>query len=217
MGTTPTYALPYPEPSDLVQNVDDAIEALALAVDDAIDAGAAAADPRRMLSGRWYRPNFAGVATSWAGSVVGSGAYVPVVCYSTGTINALGVIVTTAAATAVFRLGIYADSGGVPGNRLVDAGTVSAATTGNKTIAVAQAVTKGQLIWVYIANQTAAAQANTINGIHNADFMIGGDTMDKAGAGIYEQTQAGALPAASGLTSASAAGTRGWMPYLKLA
>lgn len=68
---------------------------------------------------------------------------VPVVVPNACVANSLGVMVGTPAAANVFRLGIYADNVGVPGALILDAGTVSAATSGFKQLAIAQALAPG--------------------------------------------------------------------------
>jgi hypothetical protein len=60
----------------------------------------------------------------------------------------ISVHVTTAAAGKSCQLGIYADSAGVPGALILDAGNVSAATTGGKEINIAQTLARG---WYWLA------------------------------------------------------------------
>ena len=74
-----------------------------------------------------------------------------------GTLTTLNFEVTANIATAVVRLGIYgSDSTGLPtGAALADYGTVAAATTGTKTLAVSTALRAG-LYWVAAVGQTAA-------------------------------------------------------------
>jgi hypothetical protein len=75
----------------------------------------------------------------------------------------IGVEVTATAATAVQRLGLYADDGtGYPGLLLLDAGTVDgASSTGNKEITISAQVSG--LIWLATAAQTAAATLRAYN------------------------------------------------------
>lgn len=217
MGTTPTLGLPWPDPSDLVQNVDDDIHDLATAVEAAI-VGITPAS--KMVAGRFYRPNWnIASAASWAGAGVASGAYVPWLARRTGTIDRAGVNVTTAgAAGSVFRLGLFADANGIPGARIVDWGTVPSTAVGVSFLSgLTTPIVYGTLYWVYVANQVAAAQATAINGGWNPDHPIGDPGIATAERGTFEQNQAGALPAASGLIATSAAGVRGWVPYLRVA
>lgn len=76
-------------------------------------------------------------------------------------------VVTTGTASALVDLGIYADAGGVPGALVLDAGTVSTATSGFKTITISKKLTPGWY-WLACAMQGAAgslfsAMANTGN------------------------------------------------------
>jgi hypothetical protein len=62
--------------------------------------------------------------------------------------------------TAVFRLGIYNDNGGVPNTVLLDAGTVSATAASTAyAITVSQAVTAGWY-WLALNMQTAATNSS---------------------------------------------------------
>ena len=80
-------------------------------------------------------------------------------------INALAVRVGTAAASGVVALGVYEDNGSsYPGARMVNAGTVSAATTGEKFLTVSWSPTAG-LYWLAClvtgANTTMTSNTGT--------------------------------------------------------
>jgi hypothetical protein len=71
---------------------------------------------------------------------------VPLPIMSSGTVTRIGISVTTAAAGNA-RLGLYEESGnGQAGTLLLDAGTVSTGTTGDKEITISQALSPG-LYW----------------------------------------------------------------------
>lgn len=72
------------------------------------------------------------------------------------TFDRIGAEVTTAAAGATFRLGVYnvSSTGGV-GTLVFDAGTIDASGTGVKEITISQTLTRG-VYWAAIANQGGA-------------------------------------------------------------
>jgi hypothetical protein len=85
---------------------------------------------------------------------------------SAGTIDRLGVDVSTAAATGIIRVGIYTDSGGLP-NALVAEGTsgadtypLDASSTGAKTAAISAVIPHNGRYWLALVNQTAAVSIN---------------------------------------------------------
>jgi hypothetical protein len=113
------------------------------------------------------------------------------------TVDRLGVEVTTAVATAVYRLGIYRDAGGIPGALLVDGGTVDCSTTGNKTVTISQAINDPGLYWLAGSPQVAVA---TIRGITHAPGLLAlasglANPPATGGHGGYSRTGvSGALP-----------------------
>ena len=85
--------------------------------------------------------------------------YIPNAC----TLDRIACDVTTGAATAVVRLGIYNSDPAtdLPSSRLLDAGTVDASTNGAKEITISQAVTAG-LYYLAAVSQTASATLRII-------------------------------------------------------
>lgn len=82
---------------------------------------------------------------------------VPFVVARAMTFDRIAVQVTTLAAGSSIRLGIYNDGTNLyPGALLLDAGEVSAATTGVKAITINQALTKG-LYWLALVSDGAPA------------------------------------------------------------
>lgn len=80
------------------------------------------------------------------------------------TLKVLGIEVTTLGATATPRLGIYRDDGeGRPGPLLLDAGTVSGATTGNKEKAISQLIDVSGYYWLAFVNQVATCAVRAYN------------------------------------------------------
>ncbi len=90
--------------------------------------------------------------------VVNGGAYqrmdlVPIFIAGTMTFDQIVASCDTAVASSVFRLGIYgSDTNGRPASLVLDAGTVSTATTGFKTITISQQLTPG-IYWLAIVPQ----------------------------------------------------------------
>lgn len=80
------------------------------------------------------------------------------------TADRIGIEVTIAgtAATSVHRLGIWTDSGGVPGTLVLDAGTVATDSTGLKEITISQALAANTLYWLGVAQQGAPATLATL-------------------------------------------------------
>lgn len=68
------------------------------------------------------------------------------------TFDRFSLEVTTLAASTSIRCGLYEDSNGFPGARIIDAGAIDASTTGFKEITISQAVSAGR-IWVALAVQ----------------------------------------------------------------
>lgn len=73
---------------------------------------------------------------------------IPFFVPETKTYTSINIEVTTLGVLANGRLGIYRDSDGAPGALVLDAGTISATTTGAKTIAISQSLTAG---WYWLA------------------------------------------------------------------
>jgi hypothetical protein len=94
----------------------------------------------------------------------GSLVFVPMMLAVGRTADRIGIEVTTAgtAAVSVHRLGIWADSGGVPGTLLVDAGTVATDSTGLKEVTISQALAANTLYWLGVVQQGAPGTTATI-------------------------------------------------------
>ena len=94
----------------------------------------------------------------------GSVLFVPMMLAVGRTADRIGMEVTGAgtAATSVHRLGIWADSGGVPGTLLVDAGTVATDSTGLKEVTISQVLAANTLYWLGVVQQGAPAATATI-------------------------------------------------------
>jgi hypothetical protein len=90
--------------------------------------------------------------------------FVPMMLAVGRTADRIGIEVTVAgtAATSVHRLGIWADSSGVPGTLLVDAGTVATDSTGLKEVTISQALAANTLYWLGVVQQGAPGTTATL-------------------------------------------------------
>jgi hypothetical protein len=124
-------------------------------------------------------------------------------------VDALRMDVSTAgAAGAVYRLGIYAaTSTGSPGALIVDAGTVSATTTGNKLLTITP-VTLSGLFYTAAAVQGATSTARSSITVASAEYMPKASTItteplqfrDSAVSRALPSTYAGLLRTGSPIT-----------------
>jgi hypothetical protein len=90
----------------------------------------------------------------------------PIIIQRTATANRINVQITSTSATSI-RLGIYEELSGAPGDLLLDAGTVSAASTGNKAITISQELTPGIYFLCLLAEGTPGVDA-----IEESDLLI---------------------------------------------
>ena len=112
---------------------------------------------------------------------------------TTTTYTAISIEVTTLKAGASIQLGIYRDSGGAPGALVLDAGNVSAAATGLKTIVIAQTLAPGWYWTVALASDTPTVRAtNTANCLRMLGGTTGLDTTNHVGWSVAQAY--GALP-----------------------
>jgi len=110
------------------------------------------------------------VSTTWGNDIVAMAGgltddtmyLVPIFISDSFTIDRIAVEVTTAAATATVRLGLYSSVDNVPSALIADFGTVDASTTGVKEKTISQAVTKG-LVWAaYVCSNSSAVRLRQI-------------------------------------------------------
>jgi hypothetical protein len=72
------------------------------------------------------------------------------------TIDRIGLNIAAGVAASTVRLGIYGDTGGLPGTLLVDAGTINSASTGYMEITISTAITTGR-VWLCAVMQGGAS------------------------------------------------------------
>jgi hypothetical protein len=156
------------------------------------------------VSGQWLGSQYCyGGLAAASGPALNEMVAVPILITASLTITTISVRCVTATATALFRLGIYnALSTFQPGTLVVDAGTISAATTGDKDIVINQALTPG-LYWCVVVSQTALARWGCYTSF--TGVALGQSTVRKtAGVTAYNLAAvAGALPASPTWTQAT--------------
>lgn len=125
-----------------------------------------------------------------------------------GTVAALGLEITTpGSAGSVYRVGVYGDSGGVPGTLLLDTGAIDTTqAAGFYSVTVNQVLDPG-LYWVGAAPQGGAATVATIRSISAINYTLPYGPSAQSGssgslAGFSLGSQTGALSNWSGLTTA---------------
>ncbi len=69
----------------------------------------------------------------------------------------IGIHAVVGVASALVRLGIYADDAGVPGNLIGDYGTVDCSSVGDKLAVISPSLSRGGWVWVATAMQGALA------------------------------------------------------------
>jgi hypothetical protein len=142
----------------------------------------------------------------------GSIVFVPMMLAVGRTADRIGIEVTIAgtAATSVHRLGIWADSSGVPGTLLVDAGTVATDSTGLKEATISQALAANTLYWLGAVQQGAPGTNATLRvcatfGPHMTDSNPAAPSSGPSGTGVTGAL--GSTPTL-GTTGAQAGATR---------
>ena len=124
--------------------------------------------------------------------------YTPVWLTAGEPFDRIAINVNTLAATALTRLGIYADDGNNgPGTLLLDAGTVDCSTTGDKEITITFTAPKTDIYWLAAVAQTAAATIKS----HGTPWFLGGINAANVRAGYEESNISGPLANAGVVTS----------------
>ncbi|TXH19017.1 MAG: hypothetical protein E6R03_01220 [Hyphomicrobiaceae bacterium] len=158
------------------------------------------------VTGRLYLPEGAGSSVS-PGSLFGDG-------YDWATLirvrerqsfDAVALGVTTAAASTALRVGLWADASGVPGTLVADAGTISAATTGVKTLSVSWTLEAGDY-WLSVANQGSNIASIDWIDISNAGELYGADSGLNIHSTVYTTGHTGALPSSFGTPAFAGSG-----------
>jgi hypothetical protein len=111
----------------------------------------------------------------------------------TGTINRIGIEITTGSAGAA-RLGIYSNNGGIPGTLILDCGTVDTTNIAIVEATIADTVLRGEWIWMAaVSNATPACRAGTVG----SQMIAGSSTPSAAIRGYVGSLAYAALPVAA--------------------
>jgi hypothetical protein len=139
--------------------------------------------------------DYTGPGTSSSTAMVTSELKVsPLVIHKTTTLSSIGVYVQVAATGGSIRLGIYSNSTSedYPSTLVLDAGLVSATTTGAKTITISQTLTPG-LYWLAAVSQGTNPPSIYQFNSGSHPFLPSISTLGSPFA--WKETVAGALPA----------------------
>ena len=148
--------------------------------------GAAPKSQPPIVASRYYS-GYAGQVASYLNVVANYLYYCPIAIPNSITATRIGINVVTAAAGSI-RLGFYSDLDGAPsGAPLLDAGTVSVSTTGEKEITISLALSPGMYWMAFVSNVACQLTADALNaGINTFNF----GTSTGAGNAITCATQA---------------------------
>ena len=125
--------------------------------------------------------------------------YVPFFVRKKTTFTRIGIQVTTSLGTSA-ALGIYNSSDGVPTSLLLDCGTVSIATTGEKEATISQSLNVGFYYLALVADSAAFIYVVTTNAAVSG-YAVGQSTRTVQNYGYFGTTSGISLPSsATGLT-----------------
>ncbi len=135
--------------------------------------------PHRSDGTNYPPANLIGAASSTLAAAADFIYVVPFIVPNTGTYTRISVHVQAAGSNNM-RLGIYSDTNGVPNALVLDAGTVSVASTGQKNITISQSLSAG-VYWLAFLAQSGgtsifaapAAGVNNILGMSDSSTPIG--------------------------------------------
>jgi hypothetical protein len=120
---------------------------------------------------RYYLPYLMAGAGSSAIQTANQINYLPFFVRKRTTFNRIGITVTTLFGTSA-RLGIYNAANGVPTSLLLDCGTVSTATTGEKEATISQTLNTGFYFLAIVCDSTPTINTLTINNT-SSSYAIG--------------------------------------------
>lgn len=152
-------------------------------------------DARRLVSGQW-RVALGGVSTTSTHAIGVERANL--IQLPAGTVlQNIAINVATLGAGSVVRLGVRADSAGMPAALLSDLGTVDTSTTGVKTLAIAFTVPPTSRLWLTATAQVGSAPVLTARQTAGSDLDWTDSTIiTTVPAAIFQTGVTGALPAA---------------------
>ncbi len=209
MGSTPIYGLPYPDPSSLVQNIDEDFEALALALETVVDA---LDDPTSVFatSPTWRAPLPQANAATASGAL-GQQIMWPIVIPEPLSLDGFAFNVRTAGVggSPTVNVVLYADNGSFfPGGAaLADSGAIAVTSTGLKSTTFSPVVLSKGVYWL----GTLEEAGTTVAALDRAsNVTVPWQTMPlgtgAAPAGYAQGNDGVVVSVASGLSSPSLVG-----------
>jgi hypothetical protein len=129
---------------------------------------------KRPLTGYYYTPYvYDGINITYATTILNTMLAIPFMLTETKTATKIGITVIVPATGGVARLGIYSNSAteDYPNALLLDAGTISHATTGFKQITISQTLTAGTLYWLAVLSTTGNLTSLGANPYSITPFM----------------------------------------------
>lgn len=148
-------------------------------------------------SGYYY--NAQGGAQTNATPTLNTMTLVPFVLSVSATFTKIGIYVNTAGtAGAVVRLGIYNSSNGLPGTRLLDAGTVATTTSSSLALITINQTLSPGLYWLAAVPQTATCSAQCKGAGFVPMVPFNGSPANSNARGFQVASVSGALPTPAG-------------------
>jgi hypothetical protein len=130
---------------------------------------------------------------------------IPFIVDSLISVDRIGITVNTADSTGSVRLGVYESSAGLPSSLLIDAGTVSITTTGNKEITISQTLLPG-LYFLAAVGQSINGNGRVV-GVGGVTFQMKSTLKTSVpfanAGGYYGDGVSGALPSVFGVPTNS--------------
>jgi len=145
------------------------------------------------LTSNYYFGFYQSAATSNLALVANTAYLIPFMIGDADTVTRIGVNVTTAVAATNVRIGIYNQSGGYPTSLVLDCGTVSSATTGEKEITISQSLSLGTYALVVVSDGAPTLAASGITAA-SAGHLFGFSSSTSAGVAHTATFTYGALP-----------------------
>jgi hypothetical protein len=122
--------------------------------------------------------------------------FIPIAIRQPVTVDRMQILVDTAEAGVVARLGLYENNDGTVGSLIVDAGTVDCSTTGFKEVTINETLPSG-IVWAAFVPNGSTGTLRIRGNFDQAIIKVSGGNAPNAasGAGCLQQTGvSGALP-----------------------
>lgn len=202
----------------VIDNISDAVEAIETEL-GADPAGGAATVRARLdtfgqtqvkawTSGNYLNNQKSGIST--AGTLTLSADriyYVPFWVPASVTADRVAFRVSTGQASANIKVGLYADSSGVPSGSPVDLGEVDASAAALIEVTISQSLTGDGYVWVGILNETASVAVNSTSAVWPISSSdLGTASMAAWTYAFHTATYTSGLPSVGTLTMAYGTG-----------